>query len=30
MERFFNTYKNPNDENNKFILLLPKRVSPYE
>ena len=29
-ERFFNTYKFSNHDNNKFILLLPKDVYPYE
>ena len=29
-ERFFNTYKFFNNENNKFILLLRKGVYPYE
>ena len=29
-ERFFNTYKFSNHENNKFILLLRKGVYPYE
>ena len=29
-ERFFNPYKFSNHDNNKFILLLPKGVSPYE
>ena len=29
-ERFFNTYKCPNHDNNKFILLLWKDVYPYE
>ena len=29
-ERFFNTYKFPNHDNNKFILLLQKGVYLYE
>ena len=29
-ERFFNTYKFSNHDNNKFILLLQKCVYPYE
>ena len=29
-ERFFNTCKSSNNDNNKFILLLPKGVYPYE
>ena len=29
-ERFFNTYKFSNHDNNKFILLLLKGVYPYE
>ena len=29
-ERFFNTYKFSNHDNNKFILLLRKGVYPYE
>ena len=29
-ERFFNTYKFSNHDNNKFILLLQKGVYPYE
>ena len=29
-ERFFNTYKFSNHDNNKFILLLRKDVYPYE
>ena len=29
-ERFFNTYKFSNHDNNKFILLLRKSVYPYE
>ena len=29
-ERFFNTYKFSNHNNNKIILLLPKGVYPYE
>ena len=29
-ERFFNTYKFSNHNNNKFILLLRKGVYPYE
>ena len=29
-ERFFNTYKFSNHDNNKFILLLWKGVYPYE
>ena len=29
-ERFFNTYKFSNDDNNKFVLLLWKNVYPYE
>ena len=29
-ERFFNTYKFSNYDNNKFILLLQKGVYPYE
>ena len=29
-ERFFNTYQFSNHDNNKFILLLPKAVYPYE
>ena len=29
-ERFFNTYKFSNHNNNKFLLLLPKSVYPYE
>ena len=29
-ERFFNTYKFSNNDNNKFILLLQKSVYPYE
>ena len=29
-ERFFNTYKFPNHDMNKFILLLRKGVYPYE
>ena len=29
-ERFFNTYTFSNNDNNKFILLLRKSVSPYE
>ena len=29
-ERFFNTYKFSNHDNNKFILLLQKVVYPYE
>ena len=29
-ERFFNTYKFSNHDNNKFILLLWKCVYPYE
>ena len=29
-ERFFNTYKFSNNENNKFILLLREEVYPYE
>ena len=30
MERFFNTYKFSNHDNNKFILLLRKGVYSYE
>ena len=29
-ERFFNTYKFSNHDNNKFILLLLKDIYPYE
>ena len=29
-ERFFNTYKFSNQDNNKFILLLRKGVGPYQ
>ena len=29
-ERFFNTYKFSNHDNNNFILLLQKDVCPYE
>ena len=29
-KQFFNTYKFSNNDNNKFILLLRKRVYPYE
>ena len=29
-ERFFNTYKFSNHDNNKFILLLQRGVYPYE
>ena len=29
-ERFFNTYKFSNNDNNKFILLLRKSVHPYK
>ena len=29
-EQFFNTYKFSSHDNNKFILLLPKGVYPYE
>ena len=29
-ERFFNTYKFSNHDNNKFILLLQKGIYPYK
>ena len=29
-ERFFNTYKNSNHDNNEFILFLQKGAYPYE
>ena len=29
-QRFYNTYKFSNHDNNEFILLLPKGVYPYE